>query len=136
MNTTSLSGGCLCGAVRYTARGEAQQFWHCHCQRCRKASGTGHASNLFVSGSLKWESGEHHIVQYKVPEAKRFTNTFCGTCGGRVPRFIEQAGMVFIPAGSLDQEPDFMPQGRIFSGSRTEWSCHDGDLPEFDEYPK
>jgi hypothetical protein len=41
-----------------------------------------------------------------------------------------------IPAGSLDQEPDFMPQGRIFSGSRAAWSCHDGDLPEYDEYSK
>jgi hypothetical protein len=135
MTTQTLSGSCLCGAVRYTATGEAQRFYHCHCSRCRKASGTGHASNLFLKGTLTWESGEDRIRLFKVPEAERFTNTFCDTCGGRVPRFVEQYGVVFIPAGSLDDEPDLGPQARIFMGSRAAWSCDDTHIAEFDEYP-
>jgi hypothetical protein len=135
MSTPSVSGGCLCGAVRYTATGEAVRFYHCHCQRCRRASGTGHASNLFLKGTLKWDSGEDLIKSYKLPEAERFTNTFCGDCGGRVPRFIETMGMVFIPAGSLDAEPDLSPQARIFTGSGADWSCDETGLPEFSEYP-
>jgi len=135
MTTKTLSGSCLCGAVRYKATGEAQRFYHCHCSRCRKASGTGHASNLFLKGTIEWESGEDQIKTFKVPEAERFTNTFCETCGGRVPRFVEQYGMVFIPAGSLDDEPDISPQARIFMGSRTAWSCGESRLAEFDAYP-
>jgi len=131
----SLEGSCLCGAVRYTATGEAQRFYHCHCTRCRKASGTGHASNLFLKGSITWQSGEELIKTFKVPEAERFTNSFCEICGGRVPRFIEPYGVVFIPAGSLDDEPDLGPQARIFTGSRTRWSCDARELAEFDEYP-
>ncbi len=50
MKTSSLTGSCLCGEVRYTATGEESRFYHCHCKRCRKASGTGHASNLFPDG--------------------------------------------------------------------------------------
>ena len=123
MSAKSLSGSCLCGAVRYTATGEAQRFYHCHCSRCRKASGTGHASNLFLQGTLSWESGEDMLKIYKLPEAKLFANTFCQNCGSRMPRFIEKAGMVFIPAGSLDDEPDIGPQARIFTGSRAAWSC-------------
>lgn len=135
MANTSLSGSCLCGAVRYTVTGEAQRFYHCHCSRCRKATGTGHASNLFLKGSITWESGEDLIRMFKVPEAERFTNTFCSTCGGRVPRFIEQHGVVFIPAGSLDGEPDLAPQAHIFMGSRAGWSCGGGEVAEFDAYP-
>ena len=135
MTEKTLHGSCLCGAVRYTATGEAQRFYHCHCSRCRKASGTGHASNLFVKGALTWESGEDQVRTFKVPEAERFTNTFCKICGGRVPRFVEEYGVVFIPAGSLDDEPDLGPQARIFKGSRTAWSCDGSPLPEFDEYP-
>jgi hypothetical protein len=135
MAEKTLTGSCLCGAVRYTATGEAQRFYHCHCSRCRKASGTGHASNLFLKGTLAWESGEDRVKTFKVPDAERFTNTFCETCGGRVPRFIEQYGMVFIPAGSLDDEPGLGPQAHIFKGSRTAWSCDGSPLPEFDEYP-
>ena len=135
MNTSTLSGSCLCGAVRYTAMGEAQRFYHCHCKRCRKASGTGHASNLFLSGTLDWESGEGQLTSYKLPEAERFTNTFCRICGSRMPRFIENLDMVFIPAGSLDEEPDLAPQARIFTGSRAAWSCEETEVPGFNEYP-
>ena len=132
---SSLSGGCLCGAVRYTVNGEAQRFYHCHCSRCRKASGTGHASNLFVQGTLTWNSGEELIRTFKLPEAARFANSFCEVCGSRMPRFIEKVGMVFIPAGSLDDEPDIRPQARIFLDSRAKWSCDEAVLPGFEQYP-
>jgi hypothetical protein len=134
MHQVTLKGSCLCGAMRYTVSGEVQRFYHCHCSRCRKASGTGHSTNLFVKGSLGWDSGEELIRRYKPPQAERFTNAFCTRCGARVPRFIEQQGVVFIPAGSLDDEPDLSPQARIFQGSRAAWSCDGSSLPGFDEY--
>ena len=132
---STLSGSCLCGAVRYTVSGEAQRFYHCHCSRCRKASGTGHASNLFVQGSLTWNSGEELVRTFKLPEAARFANSFCEVCGSRMPRFIEKLGMVFIPAGSLEDEPDLRPQARIFLDSRAKWSCDESALPGFEQYP-
>ncbi len=135
MSDGTLSGSCLCGAVRYRATGEVTRFYHCHCSRCRKATGTGHASNLFLEGTLLWLSGEDQLASYKPPEAKRFTNVFCRNCGGRVPRFVEAAGVVMIPAGSLDEEPGQLPQARIFTGFRTDWSCGSSELPEFEEYP-
>ena len=135
MSEMTLSGSCLCGAVRYTATGEPWRFYHCHCSRCRKATGTGHASNLFLKGSLAWQSGENEVSAYRVPEARRFANSFCRHCGSRTPRFVEEAGMVFIPAGSLDVDPGFSPQARIFQGSRAAWSCDSTVLPEYSDYP-
>jgi hypothetical protein len=135
MSTTTLSGSCLCGAVTYTVTGEERRFFHCHCQRCRKASGTGHASNLFVKGELRWNSGEDQVTTYRLPDAEHFSNTFCRTCGSRVPRFVESFGVAFIPAGSLDDEPELQPQARVFVGSRAAWSCDGRDLPVFEEYP-
>jgi hypothetical protein len=136
MTSTVLNGGCLCGAVRYQATGEAKRFLHCHCSRCRKATGTGHASNLFLQpGALQWLSGEANIASFKVPEAQRFTNSFCQLCGGRVPRQAPGSDIVMIPAGSLDDEPPMQPQARIFQGSRAAWSCAGDALPGFEEYP-
>lgn len=132
---STLSGSCLCGRVRYTVSGEAQRFYHCHCSRCRKASGTGHASNIFLQGSLTWNSGAELVRTFKLPEAERFTNSFCEVCGSRMPRFIEKLGMVFIPAGSLEDEPDIRPQARIFLESRAQWSCDEAALPGFEQYP-
>ena len=132
MPQTTLKGSCLCGAVRYEVAGEPKRFYHCHCSRCRKATGTGHASNLFLQPAvLKWLSGEQQVRAFKVPEAKRFTNSFCATCGSRLPRQAQETDIVMIPAGSLDDEPPIKPQARIFCGSRARWSCADDELPVY-----
>jgi hypothetical protein len=136
MDQSTLRGSCLCGAVKYEASGEPKRFVHCHCSRCRKATGTGHASNLFLQpGALKWLQGEEHVRAFKVPEATRFTNNFCANCGSRLPRQAKGTDAVVIPAGSLDDDAPMMPQARIFSGSRASWSCVDDQLAVYPEYP-
>lgn len=135
MTQTTLKGSCLCGAVRYEVTGEPTRFLHCHCSRCRKATGTGHASNLFLQpGALRWLAGEELVRAYKVPEAKRFTNVFCATCGSRLPRVVPELGGVVLPAGSLDDEAPIRPQARIFAGSRADWSCGGDGLPAYADY--
>ncbi|MDH4191656.1 MAG: GFA family protein [Betaproteobacteria bacterium] len=135
MTQASFMGSCLCGAVRFEVTGEPKRFFHCHCTRCRKASGTGHTSNLFVQpATLKWIKGEDAVRAFKVPEAKRFTNCFCGNCGGRMPRQAPGTDVVMIPAGSLDGEPPITPQARIFWDSRARWSCSGDALPVYAEY--
>ena len=129
MSRIVLKGGCLCGVVKYEVAGEAKRFYHCHCSRCRKATGTGHASNLFLRpAALKWLSGEEHIRAFKVPEAERFTNQFCAACGGRLPRQPAGTDTVVVPAGSLDDEVPIRPQARIFIDSRALWSCSGDDV--------
>ncbi|HXX83999.1 MAG TPA: GFA family protein [Casimicrobiaceae bacterium] len=136
MTQSTFNGSCLCGAVKYEVTGEPKRFFHCHCSRCRKATGTGHASNLFLQpGMLKWLSGEEQIRAFKVPDAERFTNHFCATCGSRLPRQTRDTDVVMIPAGSLDDEAPIRPQARIFSASRASWSCTGDELPVYPEYP-
>ena len=137
MTQESLTGSCLCGSVKYRIEGEGLVFYHCHCKRCRKATGTGHASNLRVGPdtSLQWLQGEDLLKRYKVPEAERFYNLFCSNCGSPMPRRTPEIGAVIIPAGSLDVEPEIRPTGRIFWDSRADWSCSGDDLPRHAEYP-
>ena len=136
MSQSILYGSCLCGAVRYEVTGEPKRFYHCHCSRCRKVTGTGHASNMFVQpGALKWLSGEEQVRTFKVPEAQRFSNNFCATCGSRVPRQAKDTDIVLIPAGSLDVAAPIGPQARIFFGSRASWSCTDDNIPVYPELP-
>lgn len=136
MRPSTLTGSCLCGAVHYEVTGEATKFYHCHCKRCRKATGTGHASNLMVpGGSLTWLKGEELTRFFKVPEAQRFATRFCTVCGSLLPRFVQQTNSVVIPGGSLDCEPPLSPQARIFWDSRASWSCTGDDLPVHLEYP-
>ena len=136
MESMTFKGSCLCGAVKYELSGEPKRFYHCHCERCRKASGTGHASNIMVkTDSLKWLAGESLLKRFKVPEAERFFNLFCSECGSAMPRDVPEIGMVVIPAGSMDHEITIKPEARIFWDSRAEWSCSGDGLNVFAEYP-
>jgi hypothetical protein len=136
MTNSTLQGSCLCGAVKYEVSGEPKRFYHCHCKRCRKVTGTGHASNLFLQpAALKWLGGADQVREFKVPEAKRFTNSFCATCGSRLPRQPPGADLVMIPAGSLDDAAPIRPQARIFADSRASWSCGGDELAVYPEFP-
>lgn len=135
MSQTTLSGSCLCGSVRYRIEGDARAFHHCHCRRCRKATGTGHASNIIlVPDSIDWLAGEDLLRSYKVPEAARFRTMFCSNCGSHLPRVAPDMSLAVVPAGSLDHAPDIRPGSRIFWDSRAEWSCDDTELPVWPEY--
>lgn len=135
MSQVTLKGSCLCGAVKYQASGDPQRFYHCHCSRCRKSSGTGHATNLFlINGNLLFTDGEALLKQYKVPEAKRFSRQFCSEYGSQVARFVPELNGAVIPAGSLDDEIPIKPQARIFWDSRADWSCDGDTLPRYAEY--
>jgi hypothetical protein len=137
MSKQTLTGSCLCGALKYSVSGEPTRFMHCHCSRCRKATGTGHATNLFVNdAALDWTGDTDLIKSYKVPEALRFARAFCAVCGGPLPREIKEMSMVFIPAGTLDVEPNIRPQARIFLASKASWSCTGDDIPGFPAYPE
>ena len=134
----TVTGSCLCRSIEYKVTGEAMRFSHCHCQRCRKATGTGHASNFVLTpvSGLKWIKGEDLLTRYKVPEAERFYNCFCKQCGSPMPRTIPEINAVLIPAGSLDVEPPLQPQHHIFWDSRADWSCDKSGLPVYNEYPE
>lgn len=136
MADVTLKGSCLCGSVSYEITGDAGQFWHCHCERCRKATGTGHASNILMTpNSVKWISGNDLLNYYKVPEAKRFATVFCSICGSLMPRVAPDESFALVPAGTLDNDPGVRPEGRIFQDSRAPWSCDTSELACHETFP-
>lgn len=137
MSSTEIKGSCLCGAIKYQVTCEPINFFHCHCERCRKSNGTGHASNIIARpGKAEWLSGEDSLGSYKVADAERFRTSFCKHCGSPMPRMAPGAKIIVIPAGSIDGEPPLTPTARIFWDSRANWSCDSGDIPCFPEYPE
>lgn len=132
-----IRGSCLCGGVTFVVDGEPTRAHNCHCGRCRRARSAAHASNLFVAASgVHFTRGEDLLAGYKVPEARRFTQVFCGICGGKLPRVDRANDYAAIPMGALDDDPGFPPQSHIFVGSKAPWFEIADDLPQFAEGPK
>jgi hypothetical protein len=130
-----VNGSCLCGAVAYAFAGPVDAWHQCHCSRCRRARGAAHASNLFLDAArFRFTRGEDEVGAYKLPEAERFTQSFCRTCGGKAPRVNPERGYVAIPAGSLDDDPGSRPERHIFVASKAPWHEITDRLPQFPEF--
>lgn len=135
MSSDVLRGSCLCGTVQYEVRKPYLRFAHCYCGRCRKATGSSHATNLYVAPDrFSWVSGEHFVKRFDLPAAQSFATTFCTSCGGPLPHFTRSRREVVIPAGTLESVPDLPPEANIFWESRAPWSCSGAGLPCFVEY--
>lgn len=132
----TLAGSCLCGAVAYEVWAPFLRFAHCYCLRCRKASGSGHATNLYCSPDrFRWLRGEELIARYDLPLATSFATVVCRVCGSPMPRLTRSGRELVVPAGSLDTELSIHPQAQIYWGSRASWSCSAEPAPRFQELP-
>ncbi|MBO6521839.1 MAG: GFA family protein [Rhodospirillales bacterium] len=133
---TTHEGACLCGAVSFEIEGDFERFFLCHCKRCRKGTGSAHASNLFSStATLTWNNGENKIRTYQIPGA-RHSKSFCTECGGALPRQSADGTMVIVPAGSLDTPVELRPVGHIYCADRADWDDCLHELPEFERLPE
>ena len=135
MTSEQIRGSCLCGKIRYAFSGPILSFNYCHCSRCRKATGSAHASNILVAPSqFKWTDGEESVARYDLPEARSFAVCFCRHCGTPLPHATRSGKAIIIPAGSLEEDPCFRPGQSIFWDSRAPWFLETGGLPRYAEY--
>jgi len=129
-------GSCLCGQVAYEVEGAIDVIRHCHCGRCRRARSAAHATNGLVDPArFRFLRGEDLLDSFKVPDAERFTQTFCRECGSPMPRAVPNRPYVVIPMGSVEGDPGSRPCEHIFVGSKAPWYAIGDALPQHAEYP-
>ncbi len=129
------AGSCLCGAVRFEVSGEFEHFYLCHCEYCRKDTGSAHAANLFSStAALKWISGQDQVRQFDLP-ATRHSKCFCSTCGSALPMSQMNGQLLVVPAGSLNSEVSVRPDAHIFVSSKAGWDDALETVPRTGKFP-
>ncbi len=133
----SIKGSCLCQAVSYQFHGPEYVFQYCHCSRCRKVTGSAHASNMFATPEqFSWLQGETLVQRFEPHDSRHFATCFCKQCGSNLPWMNKGGTLVIIPAGTLDQDPQVRPSQNIFWDSRAPWYQSSDDLLTFAELPK
>jgi hypothetical protein len=135
--TERISGGCLCGAVRYECRAEPQFAGHCQCRDCQKDTGTGHSSHLGVPAGALGVSGELRHYDTTAESGNVSTRGFCPICGS--PMLFKTSGfadLIFLTAGSLDDHSLFEPGMVVFTDSAQSWDHIDPALQRFPRMPK
>ena len=105
-----VTGGCLCGKVRFVVYGSPDRVGVCHCMDCRKHHGAlFHVSAIFpqyaatVTGETEQYQGRH----------------FCPTCGSSV--FSRSGDEIEIHLGALDAPSQFAPSYELWTIRREAW---------------
>ena len=133
--STTLTGGCMCGAVRYQVTGDPFLVSHCHCLSCRKHNG-GPVVTLagFSSGQVEFEGDERKMYESS-PGVGR---AFCGKCG--TPLTWEGDGgeelglIVELHLSTFDDPEALVPTGHAFYPERISWFDIADSLPRFEGF--
>jgi len=131
-----ITGSCLCGKVVFSVSGPFEAFHWCHCSRCRKDTGSAHASNIFAAPDcIEWLRGKEWVKRFDLPEAERYAKAFCTHCGSPVPYISRNGAWIIVPAGTLNDDPGISPQDNIHWASRAPWYDQGVDAARFDHAP-
>lgn len=131
-----ISGGCLCGAVRYEGDATPMFQLRCYCVDCRKTSGAGHAASMVVGADEVVISGRTEVFKSKADSGSEVSRAFCPTCGSQV--YARNSGMpqaIALRAATLDDPAAFSPQIAVFASRAPEWDRPPSDAYAFEEMP-
>jgi len=105
-----ITGGCLCGSVRFAATGAPYRVGICHCLDCRKHHGAlFHASAIYPADAVEVE-GETGSYAGR---------SFCPRCGS--PVFGRSGDEIELNLGSLDEPNQFKPTYELWTIRREDW---------------
>jgi hypothetical protein len=119
-----LTGGCLCGAVRYEARPETREGYYCHCRMCQLAFGNTRAAFLNLrQDQVRWSG-----TPPKVYASSKFAlRGFCGNCGTPLSFAYVGSANMDLSVGSLDDPGAVKPVSHFAVETRVAaWHVDDG----------
>jgi hypothetical protein len=123
-----ISGGCLCGTVRYQLTGPPSNITHCHCADCRRSSGAPFVTwASFPRGRFRLVAG--------LPKGLRWAGrwrSFCPSCGTPLTFLARpDAPEIDVTVCSFDDPASVVPSDHTWIEDRLPWIRMADDLPRF-----
>ena len=134
MASLPLTGGCLCGGVRYEIDQPLRGAGYCHCKRCQRRTGTAASLNAgIVPRSLRVVQGEELVRVYE-PEGG-WPKAFCSACGSALWSINpENPDVRGVRLGTFDEDPGVRAQWRQYVAYAAPFEpIPDDGLPRYPE---
>jgi hypothetical protein len=132
-----LTGGCLCGAIRYTVSVPITELRMCHCRDCQKSTGTAGSVNAMIkSDTIRITQGTPKRYSVTADSGRTLHRFFCGDCGS--PLFSrreltpENTG---LRIGTLDDSSNMRITANIWTTSARPWAYIDPASQQFPGQP-
>jgi hypothetical protein len=133
-----MTGGCLCGQVRYAT--DAAPAWSviCYCRDCQRASGSGLMPVMGLTRRAMRITGETRSYETRAARGGVSTRHFCPSCGSLIFGGVEgdPDETMSVYAGTLDDPSAFTPRIAIFARNRPPWVSRVAVDREFEAMPE
>lgn len=132
----AMTGGCLCGKVRYTVNADPMFTGVCHCTTCQKQSGSAFTVVIGVQANSLSVQGDTTRFVNQGDSGKNVASRFCPTCGSTIvsePEMMQ--GLAIVRAGTLDDTSSLNPTMQIYCDSKQNWVSLGGNLRSFPKMP-
>jgi hypothetical protein len=128
-----LTGGCLCGGVRYEIDEPLVSAIYCHCTRCQRRTGTAAAPSARTApGSFRVVKGQELIRAWQPEDG--FAKAFCSNCGSALYSQdpSDPDNTIGVRMGTIDGDPKVEFKHRQFTDFAAVWEAiPDDGLPRF-----
>ena len=136
---SQITGGCLCGDVRYESSAEPQMVVVCHCTTCQKNTGSPFSLNVAVpDNEIKMAGDSLRTYEERSDAASPpFYRLFCSRCGSPIAgRGAAYPGLVFLKAGTLDDPSWVRPTVHIWCAEKQPWVAIEEGVAQFEHGPE
>ena len=132
-----LTGGCLCGAVRYRCEGEPTSVGICQCERCQRQSGSSFLiAVVYPKELVEIEQGALETFTASIDGENELSRHFCPRCGSALmitlDRYPEIRSMM---GGTIDDKTAIQPTFSLWCSNGQPWLELPDGIERFAEYP-
>jgi hypothetical protein len=130
-----LTGGCMCGGVRFGVSAPLLGVVACYCKRCQRRTGTSPSlTALTEPGSFAIAEGEDAVRTWD-PGDGGWLKSFCGECGSQLfTTNPDNRELIAVRLGALDEDPGLRPSVHQFVDYAAPWApVPDDGKPRFPE---
>ena len=130
----TLTGGCLCGAIRYTVDADIKDLRACHCTNCQKASGAGGSVNAVLpTAAIRITKGTPKRYAGIADSGRTLYRFFCADCGSPIAYGSERRPEIIdLFLGTLDEPGAVKPWCHVQVAEQVSWFEVLDDLPRFE----
>ena len=130
MSGAEHSGGCLCGTIRFRMTADPLWVAYCHCESCRRHTGSVVATFAgFAESAVSFSEGTPAVFE----SSPHVWRSFCGRCGSPISyRSTRFPGEVHFYIGVMDRPEQYLPQAHVHHGERVPWFDTKDDLARFE----
>jgi hypothetical protein len=131
-----LSGGCSCGAVRYSLQSRPMFVHCCHCRDCQRQTGSAFVLNAIIeTDRISLLSGTPQPYPQPTESGRPHDVYRCDACGTALwSDYGRRPGLRFVRVSTLDDPTALRPDVHIFVRSKLPWIALPPDVPAFDVY--